>query len=46
LGRELSDTDDHNCRLTRIEMWRSALFALGGVLAFIAIGAAELLLVH
>jgi hypothetical protein len=44
LSLELPDVDDDDCRLTRTEIWRSALFALGGVLVFIGIGFVELLL--
>jgi hypothetical protein len=29
---ELPDIDDHDYRLTRAEMWRSALLVLGGTL--------------
>jgi hypothetical protein len=44
MSLELSDIDDRECRLTRTEVWRVGLFAVGGILALIAIGAAELLL--
>lgn len=45
MSSELLDIDDRDYRLTRAEMWRSALFALGDVLVFVGIGA-ELLLMH
>ena len=41
-----ADIEDLDCRLTRTEMWGIALLAVGGVLVFIGIGAAELLLMH
>jgi len=43
---ELPDIEDRDCRLTRTEMWRIVLLAVGGVLVFIAIGTTELLLMH
>jgi hypothetical protein len=46
MSLELPDIEDRDCRLTRTEMWRIALLALGGVLLFIGVGAAELLLMH
>jgi hypothetical protein len=46
MSLELCDIEDRDCRLTRTEMWRIALLALGGVLLFIGVGAAELLLMH
>jgi len=46
MSLKLPDTEDRDCRLTRTEMWRIALLGAGGVLVFIGIGAAELLLMH
>ena len=46
MSLELPDIEDGDCRLTHTEMWRMALFALGGVLIFMAVGGAELLLMH
>jgi hypothetical protein len=44
MSLELSEIDDREWRLTRTEMWRIALFGVGGVLFLIGTGAAELLL--
>ncbi len=46
MSLELPDIDDREWRLTRTETWRIALFAAGGVLVLMGIGAAELLLMH
>jgi hypothetical protein len=39
-------TADRDCRLTCAEMWRILGLAVGGVLVFVGIGVAELLLMH
>jgi len=46
MSLELPDINDRDCRLTRVEMWRIVGLAVGGVLVFVGIGVAELLLMH
>jgi hypothetical protein len=43
MSLEFSEIGDRECGVTRTEMWRIALFAVGGVLFLMGIGAAELL---
>jgi hypothetical protein len=45
LSLELPDTDDYDCRLTRTEIWQSALVALAGLVS-IGVGAAKLFLLQ
>ena len=48
MSLELPDINDRDCRLTRVEMWRivGLALAVGGVLVFVGIGVAKLLLMH
>ena len=46
MSLELPGMADRECRLTCAEMWRILGLAIGGVLLFVGIGLAELLLMH
>jgi hypothetical protein len=46
MSLELPGMADRECRLTCVEMWRILGLAIGGVLVFVGIGVAELLLMH
>jgi hypothetical protein len=46
MSLELSDVDDRDPRLTRVEIWRIALLAAFGALFVIGIAISEMLLMH